>query len=165
MRAVLVLALAVSVASLANAASVDPADVWRPVTSSIGTWKGTRTGANGPVKVTRVYAAATTNHHLEIAETGGGRTRAVEGMVSFDPQRQLLVLRAFDADGSASDLALDPAASTAGQVVFASLEGDAARTRITYERTGAKAFIERIEHAAGGSQFAVVSETRFVRTD
>lgn len=37
--------------------------------------------------------------------------------------------------------------------------------RITYERIGTKVFVERIEHSAGGERFAVVSETRFVRTD
>lgn len=166
MRAAMVLALAVSITSLAGAATIDPVDAWRPIHPFIGTWKGTRAGTDGPAKVTRAYTTAPTNHHLEITETNGGRSRpAVRGMVSFDPQRQVLVLREFAADGSTSDLALDPTASTTGRLVFASLESEAARTRITYERMGAKTFVERIEHSVGGEPFAVVSETRFVRTD
>jgi hypothetical protein len=167
MRAAWVLALAVSITSLASAATIDPADAWRPMYSFIGTWKATRTGSDGPVKVTRIYASAPTNHHLEITEAiGGARSRAVvRGMVSFDPQRQGLVLRHFGADGSALDMAFDPAASTTEQAVFVSLESEAARTRITYERKGAKTFVERIERSAGGEPFAVVSETRFMRTD
>ena len=166
MRAALVLALALSVASMAGAATTDPAEAWKPMYTFIGAWKGTRAGANGPARVTRVYASAPANHHLEITETGGGRSPAtVRGTVSFDPQRQGLVLRQFAVDGSASDLALDPASSTADQLVFSSLESEATRTRITYERTGAKAFVERIEHAKGGEPFAVVSETRFVRAE
>ena len=167
MRAAWVLALAVSITSWASAATVDPADAWRPMYSYLGTWKTTRTGADGPVKMTRVYASAPTNHHLEITETsGGGRARAaVRGMVSFDPQREVLVLRQFAADGSASDLTFDSAVSTAERVVFLSPESDAARTRITYERSGPKIFVERIEQAAGGSPFALVSETRFERKD
>jgi hypothetical protein len=132
----------------------------------IGTWKGTRAGADRPVKVTRVYASAPTNHHLEITETGGGLKRpAVWGMVSLGPQRPALVLRQFAADGSAWDLTLDPAASSTDQLVFSSSSSEATRTRITYERTGPKSFVERIEHSAGGEPFAVVSETRFVRAD
>lgn len=166
MRAAMVLAMAVSIASWAGAATIDPAEAWRPMHPFIGSWKGTRGGADGPVKVTRVYAAASTNHHLEITERGGGRSRAaVQGMMSFDPQRQVLVLREFTADGSASDLLLDPAASTTGKLVFVSSESEAMRTRITYERPAAKTFVERIEHSASGEPFAVVSETHFVRTD
>lgn len=66
-------------------------------------------------------------------------------------------------DGSTVDVALDPAASPQGPVVFASAESEARRTRITYERTGAKAFVERIERASAGEPFAVVSETHFER--
>jgi hypothetical protein len=164
MRAVLVLALAVSVASMASAATVDPTAVWRPMYPFLGTWKGTRAGANGPVTVTRGYASSATNHHLEITETGGGRTQAAWGIVSFDPERQALVLRHLDADGSSSDLAFDPA-STADRLVFASPESSATRTRVTYERAGWNNFVERVEVAAGGGPFTVVAETRFVRKD
>jgi len=169
MRAARLLAVAVSLGALsavAHAQGIDPADAWKPMYSFIGTWKGTRSGADGSTKVTRVYASATTNHHLEITESGGGRSKAaVLGMVSFDPQRQALVLRQFAADGTAADLVLDSALSTAGQVVFASADAEAARVRITYARAGAKTFVERIERSAGGEPFAVVSETHFVRTD
>lgn len=157
-----VLALAVLVASLAGAETVAPAEVWRPMHWFIGTWKGTRTGADAS-KVTRVYASATTNHHLEVTETAGGRKAAVWGVVSFDAQRQGLVLRQFGPDGSTVDVTLDPAASQGGPVVFASGESDTPRTRITYERTGSKTFVERIERASAGEPFAVVSEAHFER--
>lgn len=166
MRAALMLALAVSITPLANASAVDPADAWRPLYPFIGTWSGTRAGATGSVKVTRGYMASATNHHLEITENSGGRGRgAVWGIVSFDPRRQALVLRQFGADGSSSEAALDGSVSTAERLVFASPESEAARTRISYERTGPKIFVERIERSAGGEPFAVVSETRFVRKD
>lgn len=165
MREALLLVLAVSISSLAGAATVDPVETWRPMYPFIGTWQGTRAGAEGQVKVTRVYASASTNHHLEITEKVGGRSRAVVyGMVSLDPQRGL-VLRVFSTDGSASDAALDTAASTATRVVFASLESEGPRTRITYERTGAKNLVERIERSTGGEPFTVASETRLVRKD
>ena len=163
MRGALVLALAVSLTSLANAGTIDPAEAWRPMHAFIGTWKGTRTGADGQVKFTRDYQSAPTNHHLEITENGGGHSKGVWGIVSFDAQKEVLVLRQFGADGSASDLALDPSASTAERVVFATPESEGTRTRITYERSGANIFVERIERSAGGEPFAVVSETQFVR--
>ena len=166
MRVALVLALAVAIGSVAEAATIDPADAWRPMRPFIGTWKGTRDGADGPVKVTRVYASATTNHHLEIREKGGGRSgAAVWGVVSFDPQRNVLVLRQFAADGTAFDVMLDLSTPTTGTLVFESSASDASRKRITYEDAGPKSFVERIERSEGGEPFTVVSETRFVRVD
>ncbi len=163
MRFAWMLALAVLIGPEASAAAVDPTEAWRPMHVFIGTWKGTRSGAEGPTKVTRVYAPAATNHHLEITEKGGGSPAAVWGVVSFDAQRQALVLRHFAADGSASDTAFDSAASSDERIVFASPESDAGRTRITYERTGWNAFVERIELAQSGGPYTVVLETRFER--
>lgn len=166
MRGLLVLALAASITSLAHAGTVDPAEAWKPMHPFIGTWKGTRSGSDGSVKVTREIASAPTNHHLEITENGGGRSKpGVWGIVSFDAQKEVLVLRQFGADGSASDMTLDPSATTPERLVFTSLEAEATRTRITYERSGANLFVERIERSAGGAPFAIVSETQFVRKD
>lgn len=167
MRAVWCVALLVAVPMTAGvgASTVDPAEAWRPMHAFMGTWKGTRQGSDGPVKVTRIYASAPANRHLEITETDGGRSRtAVWGMVSFDSERQVLVLRQFAADGRASDLELDPSASIGEQIVFASPESEAPRVRITYERTDAKTLVERIERSGAGQPLAVVSETRFVRS-
>src|SRR5262249_2749068 len=125
----------------------------------------TREVAGNPVKLTRVYASAATNHHLEITETAAGRSRAVWGVVSFDPGRQSLVLRQFGADGSSVDAALQGQAAPPGPVVFASEGSDAHRTRITCERTGANSFVERIEQTNADGVFALVSETRFVRKE
>jgi len=166
MRAALVLALMTSMASFASAADVVPAEAWRPIYPLLGTWQGTRAGAEGTVKVTRVYASSPTNHHLEITEKAGGRAApAVWGMVSFDPERQGLVLRHFAADGSASDVTFDSAASTADQLVFASPESEPTRTRITYQRSGWNNFVERVELSTSGAPFTLVAETRFERKD
>lgn len=161
-----VLGLAVAMASVAGAATLSPGEAWRPMHALIGTWKGTGAGASGPVKVTRVFASAATNQHLEITEKANGHGKAtVWGVVSFDPQREVLVLRRFAADGSAVELVCDPATASSGALVFASPESDASRTRIVYERSGGKALIERIERSDSGGPFTVVSETRFVRAD
>jgi hypothetical protein len=165
MRAALILAFALALASGAGAATADPTEAWKPIHAFIGTWKGVRPAAQGAVKVTRTYASAPTNHHIEITEKGGDRSRAVWGVVSFDPQRQALVLRHFAADGAASDVAHDPAATTGDQLVFASADSEGARTRITYERAGWRNFVERIELASGSGPYTLVSETRFVRQD
>src|SRR5262245_62075100 len=165
MRAVLVLALAVAITTPAVAGTVDPADAWRPMGWYMGTWKGTRAGGDGPDKVTRVYSAASTNHHLEITEKAAGSRSAVRGMVSLDAGRGVLVLRQFAADGSASEAALASGSDGSDGLVFATTDSASPRTRITYTRSGANAFVERIERAAGGESFALVSETRFVRSD
>jgi hypothetical protein len=165
MRPGLWLALAVVVSSLANADPVDPTVVWRPMYAFLGTWKGVRTGADRPVKLTRVYASAPSNQEIAITESGGGGTHATWGTVRFDAERPGLVLRQLAADASDADLALDSAASTAEKLVFASPESATARTRVTDERAGWNAFVERVERSAGGAPFAVVSETRFERRD
>ena len=158
--------LAVTIPSLARASDVDPAEVWRPMFHYLGTWKGTRPGADGPIKLTRVYTSASSNHYLEITETGRDRSRSeVRGMMSFDRPRQTLILRLYALDGSASDLVLDPSSTTAGQLVFASLDTSSSRTRIVYQRTGPKNFVERIEQSSGGEPYALVTETTFVRKD
>jgi len=160
------LAVAVAIGGVADAAGVTPAEAWRPVHALIGTWKGTRAGDAGPLKVTRVFASAQTNQHLEITEKANGRAGpAVWGVVSFDPQRQVLVLRQFAADGSTLDLVFDPSSTSTGPLVFASPESEGSRTRIVYEREGTKTLIERVERSAAGEPFALVSETRFVRSD
>lgn len=77
--------LPASILSFAGATMADPADARRPMYPFIGAWTGIRAGAEGPIKVTRTYASAATNHHLEITEkNGGGAPAAVWGMVSFD---------------------------------------------------------------------------------
>jgi hypothetical protein len=165
MRAAWILALVLSLPSGVGAANIDAAEAWRPMRPFMGTWRGTRNGDDKPVKVTRQFASAATNRHLEITEKGSGRPGNVWGIVSFDRERQLLVLRQFGADGSTSDASFDPTAAGAGPVVFASAESEPTRTRITYQVVDAKSFVERIERAAGGEPYALVAETRFVRKD
>ena len=150
MRGMTILGILLATVTWAGAQTLDQTEAWRPMHAFIGTWKGVR--ASG--KVTRTYASAPTNHHLEITEKAGGPA-GVWGIVSYDTAKSQLVLRQFGTDGSATEVALDPAASNADQLVFAGGE-----TRITYRREGWNAFTERVERGA-----ALVSETRFQRKD
>lgn len=167
MRAVLIsFALAVVFVTSAHATGPTAAEAWRPMHSFIGHWKGVRTLPAGPQKLTRGYASATSNQHLEITEKGADRSApGVWGVVSFDPEKQVLVLRQFAADGAALDAALDPALSTDAQLVFASPADAATQLRITYVRSDAREFTERVERAENGGPFVVVSETKFVKKD
>lgn len=155
MIAALVIAFAASTGSLSGAAVPDQTEAWRPMHAFIGTWKSV-----GGEKRTRVYASASTNHHLEITEAGPGHDRAVWGIVSYDSARRGLVLRRFVADGDALDLALDSASSTPEHLVF-----EGAGTRVTYDRAGWKNFVERVERPAGDASPALLVETRFERKD
>jgi hypothetical protein len=162
----LVLALGISIGSMAHAANISTADAWRPMHPFIGTWRGSRAGADGSLKVTRTYASSPTNHHLEIREKLSGQSGSgLWGVVSFDQERRVLVVRRFIADGSTFDVNLDPSAPAAGALAFESPESEPARTRITYVTDGTKSFVERVERSSGGEPFSLVSETRFVRAD
>lgn len=166
MRWVWAVALALAVGPGARAESIDPAEAWRPMNAFIGNWKGTRAATEGTVKVKRVCAGASTNRHLEITDAVGGHAKGVvRGIVSFDPEKQRLVLHDFGTDGSAADPVLDEVESVDGKLVFASPESDPTRIRITFERTGTNSFTERVERSSGAAPFAVVTETRFVRAD
>jgi hypothetical protein len=162
-RAALLLVLAALLPSASGAATVDATQVWRPMYSFIGSWKGTRPAAEGTVKVTRVYASAETNHHLQITEKAGGGAAAVWGTVNFDAELGALVLRHLAPDGSTTNAAYDAAASTEDKLVFESPAADPTRTRITYERSGWNNFVERVELASGGGAYTVASETKFER--
>src|SRR5689334_16455328 len=78
MHRILVWAVAVSLLAtgVAQAETVDPTAAWRPMYPFLGAWKGTRSEEAREVRVTRVYASAASNHHLEITETGSGRAPA-----------------------------------------------------------------------------------------
>lgn len=164
-RAALLLVLVALIPAWAGAATVDPTEVWRPMHSFIGSWKGTRPAADGTVKLTRVYESAETNHHLQITEKAGGGPAAVWGTVNFDEGLGVLVVRHQAPDGSTTNAAYDAAASTPDKLVFESPAADPTRTRITYERSGWNNFVERVELATGGGAYTLVSETRFERKD
>jgi hypothetical protein len=138
--------------------------------SFLGTWKGTGTGPAGPVQLTRSYASAATNHHIEITEEIRGHSPAtVWGTVNYDPRLPGLVLHRFGAGGApdaeAAGLALDAAASTADRLVFTSAPAGGVRTRVTYEHAGWNAFVERVERADSSGAYTVLAETHFTRKD
>ncbi len=170
LAAALVLVLSAAAPSAVGDTVVAPTEAWRPMYSFLGSWKGTGTGPAGPVQLTRSYASASTNHHIEITEAVRGHSPAtIWGTVSYDPRLPGLVLRRYSpgeaADGAAQDLALDAAASTADRLVFASAPTGAVRTRVTYEHAGWNVFVERVERADSSGAFTVLTETRFTRKD
>lgn len=137
---------------------------WRPVHAFIGSWTGSRSAPDGPLKVVRTYASGTDNRHVRVREKIAGRPDGGRhDEIRFDAERGVLVLRHIVEDGKFVDLALAPVESNATRLVFAGVTDNPGRVRVTVESAGWNAFVERVEHAAPGAEFVVIAETRFRR--
>jgi len=137
---------------------------WSTFQSYMGTWNGKRSGAQGPVSVTRQYESVVRNQHLLVTERVASE-RTPWGLVSYDDVAANFVLRRFRPDGSVAELVLQQASKESGTLVFAggpSPEVPGAE-RITQELHGANEFVERVEVAKEGQPLTVVSETVFHR--
>ena len=159
----------VSPTTSGSSLAVNSTEAWAPLRAFIGSWSGVQSAAPGAedtktAKLTRKFETGLNSKHLEVSDRGNGSNWALAGVISFDADRGALVFRKFAADGKVSDLAYQPDASNETRVVFAGVSDNPGQTRVTYERSGWNAFVERVEHAPkGGQEFSLVSETKFKR--
>jgi|SRR5262245_6885647 len=141
----------------------DLAEEWKPFDAFIGTWSGTRLTAAGQVTVTRDYEAVGGNELLLVSDRVAS-DRSTWGLVTAHPDRGGFVLMRFEANGSLAELVLRQASKDATTLVFDGAPGTRPSVeRITLERLGGGAFIERVEVSVNGAPFMVVSQTRFHR--
>jgi hypothetical protein len=159
--------LILAAALVSGGATVPPASAhdWAPLVPYVGVWSSARPESRGGAAVLRRYEPTADNRQLQVTEQAG-RNRSLWGVIRFDTEARELVLKRSDAAGrSGPDLFLDVQSSDPTTVVFASRPagGTPAVERITLERDGWNEFVERVEAAADGKTFSVVSETRFQR--
>jgi hypothetical protein len=148
-----------------SAASAASTGVWNPVHVFIGSWTGVKsvpgTSQDKLAKVARKYE--TGDKSVQVTDRTGDTDWETAGAIRLDPEKGRLVLAIEGAGGKKSNLALEADQSTETRLVFLGVESNPGQTRVTYERLNWNEFIERVEYAPQGKEFALVSETRFKR--
>lgn len=167
------LLLALALLAADSSQSNDP---WERVRFLEGEWTGTAEGEPGLGTVHRTYQFVLNHRFLHERNVSAYAPRA-EGqtgelhehwsMISYDRQRQRLVLRQFHQEGFVNQYVLDEEASADGRLDFVSeaLENLDNRWRAleTYEAASENAFTETFELAPPGGAFSVYSKTSFTR--
>lgn len=159
----LILVLAIALASGSATADVATPEDWAPMNAFVGEWDGTRVTPTDKVKVSRRYEPAEANHHLQITEKVDGH-RSPWGVVRFDAAHRIMVLsRTITGDTPPADLFLTAVSEDRSRLVFTAERSDgSAAERLTLQRNGWNEFVERYETAAEGD-FKLIYETRFRR--
>jgi hypothetical protein len=151
-------------------------DPWSRVRVLEGEWIGTSQGEPGVGTVHRSYQFVLGHRFLHERNASAyapkqpntpGELHQHWSFISFDKQRNRLVLRQFHQEGFVSEYAVDPEQSTERKLVFVSeaIENldSRWRARESYEMPSADEFVETFELAAPGKQFEVYSRTSFRR--
>jgi len=182
MRAILRFCCALIAVSSAEASAPEaapassPADPWAQVRFLQGEWIGVAEGEPGVGTVHRSYQFILGDRFLHERNVSAyspqqlntpGEVHEHWSFISFDEQRQRLVLRQFHQEGFVNQYILVAEQSTPGRLVFVSeafenLDGRW-RARETYEVGPADSFTETFELAEAGKELQIYSKNSFRR--
>jgi hypothetical protein len=162
MRSTFLVFVALIASTMALAQPPPAADSWGPMRVFVGSWSGSRTGANASRKILRTYEPVAGHPQLQILERSNGRF-GVWGVISIDAVEQDFVLRHFPSTGLTAVLDLDPKSSSSTRFVFDNTDERADGLRITYDQMSADSFVERVERGRADGPLELVSEARFTR--
>ena len=160
----------------AMAAGAAESDEWLPVQLLVGEWSGSSSGAPGDGTVTRKYSFVLNHRFLQETNVSryppqeknkSGEVHEHWGMLSYDKQRKLIVLRQFHIEGFVNTYrqvvpSPDPAKLVFESEAFENLSSGW-KARETYEFVSNDEFIETFELAPPGKAFEVYSRTRLKR--
>jgi hypothetical protein len=165
--------LSVTATVCAAAAEVDE---WLPVRRFVGEWIGTSSGAPGEGAVTRKYSFVMNGRYVQETNISryppqeknkSGEVHEHWGMISYDKQRKLLVLRQFHVEGFVNTYRQVVSSPDATKLVFESEAfenlSNAWKARETYEFISDDEFVETFELAPPGKPFETYTRARFRR--
>ncbi|MCI0388026.1 MAG: hypothetical protein MOB07_04565 [Acidobacteria bacterium] len=151
-------------------------DIWEPLKYFIGSWEGTAKGQPGNGKVEREYQFVLNGKYLSAKNKSTyspqeknpkGEVHEDWGLISYDRDRKLFVLRQFHIEGFVNQYTLDMATSNSKTLVFVteSIENITTgwRARESYRILNNDEFIEVFELAAPGKEFEIYAENHFKR--
>ncbi|HKE58994.1 MAG TPA: hypothetical protein VKB46_19930 [Pyrinomonadaceae bacterium] len=165
--------LAAALAAPAGEAKPDP---WQPVRLFIGHWTGTTEGQPGAGTVDRSYEFILSDHFIEEHSTSTyppqeknktGEVHNHMSVISYDRERNTLMIRQFHVEGFVNLYALNRAVSTPKQFVFESERfenfNNSWKAKETYDIISQDEFIETFELAPPGKPFQVYSRNHLKR--
>lgn len=170
------IAIAVLLISSAAVSDDKKPDPWQPIRFMVGNWHGTVTGESGTGTVTRSYQFVLNDRFIQEHNTSSyaptdknpkGEVHEHLGMISYDRQRKVLMMRQFHPESFVNLYALNATASKDGLLEFESEDfenfDDAWKAKETYEVISKDEFIEIFELAPPGKPFEVYSRNHFKR--
>jgi len=148
----------------------DKPDPWQPVRLFIGHWTGTTEGEPGAGTVERAYKFILSDHFIEEHSTSTyppqeknktGEVHHHMGIISYDRERKILMMRQFHVEGFVNLYALNQALSSPKHFVFESERfenfNNSWKAKETYDIISQDEFIETFELAPPGKPFQVYS--------
>jgi len=151
-------------------------DEWRPVERFIGEWSGTASGKAGDGTVTRKYAFVMNRRFIHETNTSryppqernkSGEVHEHWGILSYDKQRKLLVLRQFHVEGFVNTYRQAAVAEDPAKLIFESETfenfSNSWKARETYEFISDDEFVETFELAPPGKPFELYGRNHFKR--
>ena len=171
-RLVCLICIYLTACAAQQSASTD--DPWAAIRFLSGKWTGDVEGEPGKGKSEREYRFVLNGAYMEIRNKSTyaaqpknpkGEVHEDWGMISYDKNREKLVLRQFHIERFVNQFVQEPPDGPALRFTSEAIENIAPgyRARETYRPTGPDSFVERFEIAAPGKEFEVYSETRFER--
>ena len=171
-----IFAVVAAVTLAAAAADAPTSDPWQPVRFLVGRWTGSVQGEAGNGTVTRSYEFTLAGTFIEERNVSTypaqqknrkGEVHEHRSFISFDRNRQKLVLRQFHQEGFVNTYVLNAIESTGNVLVFDSESFEnldsGSRARETYEIYSSDEFVETFEVAGPGKPLDLYSRTRFTR--
>jgi hypothetical protein len=152
-------------------------DIWKPLQSFIGDWKGTGGGEPGTGEYERSYKFIFDGKFIEIrnrstypkqAKNPKGEVHEDVGYISYDKARKLFILRQFHKEGFVNQFKLESISADGKTLVFISesIENIPAgyRAKETYQIAGDNEFTETFEIAEPAKEFQIYTKTTLKRT-
>jgi hypothetical protein len=159
-----------------GAAAQVKADLWQPLRTFIGDWKGTGGGEPGTGEYSRSYQFIFDGKFIEVRnktvypkqpKNPKGETHEDVGYVSYDKARKSFIMRQFHKEGFVNQYRLESISPDGKTIVFVSeaLENLPAgfRARETYKLTAENEFSETFDIAEPGKDFQVYSTVTLKR--
>jgi hypothetical protein len=169
-------ALLVALTAACVYATDEKSDPWQPVRFFIGHWKGTAEGEAGTGTVERTYEFILRDQFIQEHNTSTyppqeknktGEVHHHLGIISYDRDRNTLMLRQFHVEGFVNLYALNQSVSAPKHLVFESEHfenfNNSWKAKETYDIMSPDEFIETFELAPPGKPFEVYSRNHLKR--
>jgi hypothetical protein len=171
--ALLLLACAVSARQAEGSSGEPEADPWAPIRPLLGRWEGAEIGREDASHIEREYELIMGGRFIRTStlavfeaagpDTGSEVHRDI-GLFSYDPDRDMLLLREFMSEGSVVTYVLERATADSLILVSERSEGAAGfRARLRYSLVDVDVHVEALDLAPPGKGFFTCHRMKMTR--